>query len=179
MGSGPNREESVGSQREDHFVNLERRRDHEASVHTDHTGRSHSRTGSHISYDEETRNLRLEIDHLRRKLWRKRREASPPSSETDSDEDGNYRPRSRTPLSKSFSLSPHLEREERYHMKKTKSLRPRSMGNDVMSKALCQISKSSFTRRIDRAKLPCRFMQPTFTIYNGRTNPVEHVSHFN
>ena len=48
-----------------------------------------------------------------------------------------------------------------------------------MSKALRQISKSPFARRIDRAKLPHCFTQPTFTIYNGRTDPVEHVSHFN
>ncbi|XP_023901572.1 uncharacterized protein LOC112013411 [Quercus suber] len=48
-----------------------------------------------------------------------------------------------------------------------------------MSKALRQISKSPFTRRIDKAKLPHRFAQPTFTIYNGRTNSVERVSHFN
>ena len=48
-----------------------------------------------------------------------------------------------------------------------------------MSKALHQISKSPFTQRIDRAKLPRRFAQPTFTIYNGRIDPVEHVSHFN
>ena len=34
-------------------------------------------------------------------------------------------------------------------------------------------------RRIDRARLTHRFTQPTFTIYNGRINPVEHVSHFN
>ena len=51
------------------------------------------------------------------------------------------------------------------------------MGNDAMSKALHQISKSPFTRRIDRAKLPRRFTQQTFTIYNGRTDLVEHVSH--
>ena len=48
-----------------------------------------------------------------------------------------------------------------------------------MSRALCQISKSSFTRKIEREKLPRRFTQPTFTMYNGRTDPVEHVSHFN
>ena len=48
-----------------------------------------------------------------------------------------------------------------------------------MSKALRQISKSTFTRRIDKANIPHCFMQPTFTIYNGRTNPMEHVSHFN
>ena len=30
--SGPNREESIGSQLQDHFLNLERRRDREVSV---------------------------------------------------------------------------------------------------------------------------------------------------
>ena len=48
-----------------------------------------------------------------------------------------------------------------------------------MSKALNQISKSPFTHRIEGATLPRRFHQPTFTIYNGRTDLVEHVSHFN
>ncbi|XP_050269358.1 uncharacterized protein LOC126713587 [Quercus robur] len=48
-----------------------------------------------------------------------------------------------------------------------------------MSKALNQISKSPFTYRIEGATLPRRFHQLTFTIYNGRTDPVEHVSHFN
>ncbi|XP_030970175.1 uncharacterized protein LOC115990488 [Quercus lobata] len=47
-----------------------------------------------------------------------------------------------------------------------------------MSKALNQISKSTFTRRIEGATLPRHFHQPAFTIYNGRTNPMEHVSHF-
>ena len=48
-----------------------------------------------------------------------------------------------------------------------------------MGKALDQISKSPFTRRIERAKLPRWFTQPAFTMYNGRTDLVEHVSHFN
>ncbi|XP_030924893.1 uncharacterized protein LOC115951909 [Quercus lobata] len=48
-----------------------------------------------------------------------------------------------------------------------------------MSKALDRISKSPFTRKIEGAKLPRQFHQPTFTIYNGRTDPVEHVSQFN
>ncbi|XP_065630998.1 uncharacterized protein LOC136068163 [Quercus suber] len=48
-----------------------------------------------------------------------------------------------------------------------------------MSKALNQISRSPSTHKIEEARLPRRFHQPTFTIYNGRTNPVEHVSHFN
>ena len=48
-----------------------------------------------------------------------------------------------------------------------------------MSKALDCISQSPFTRRIERVVLPRRFNQPTFAIYNGRTDPVEHVSQFN
>ena len=48
-----------------------------------------------------------------------------------------------------------------------------------MSKALNQISKSPFIRWIEGGRLPRRFTQPTFTMYNGRTDPVEHVTHFN
>ena len=47
-----------------------------------------------------------------------------------------------------------------------------------MSRALNQISKSPFTRRIEGGKLPRWFTQPSFTMYNGRTDPVERVSHF-
>ena len=54
----------------------------------------------------------------------------------------------------------------------------REVGTNVMKKALNQISKSPFTRGIEKAKLPKRFHQPAFTIYNGRTDPVEHVSQF-
>ncbi|XP_050241866.1 uncharacterized protein LOC126690782 [Quercus robur] len=48
-----------------------------------------------------------------------------------------------------------------------------------MSRALNRIAKLPFTRRIERVAPPRRFHQPTFTIYNRRTDPVEHVSHFN
>ena len=51
--------------------------------------------------------------------------------------------------------------------------------NHAISEALDRISKSPFTRRIEEVELPRRFHQPTFTMYNGRTNPVEHVSQFN
>jgi len=113
VGSGPNHEESVGSQRQDHFLNLEQRRDREVSVHTTHTSRSHSRSGSHKSHGEDTKNMQLEIDHLRRKLRRKQRRGTPSSSESQFNEDDSYRPRSRTPPSKSFSYD-----EDRYHRQK-------------------------------------------------------------
>ena len=48
-----------------------------------------------------------------------------------------------------------------------------------MNEALSQVAKSPFTRWIEGASLPQRFNQPTFSLYNGRTDPVEHVSHFN
>ena len=47
-----------------------------------------------------------------------------------------------------------------------------------MSKTLNRISKLPYMHRIEGATLPWRFHQQTSTIYNGRTNPVEHVSHF-
>ena len=47
-----------------------------------------------------------------------------------------------------------------------------------MKKALSQISKSPFTRGIEKEKLPRQFHQPTFAMYNGRTDPIEHVSQF-
>ena len=62
--------------------------------------------------------------------------------------------------------------------RKRKSPSRKGVGTDVMKKALSQISKSPFTRGIEKAKLPRRFHQPTFVMYNGRTDPVEHVSQF-
>ena len=47
-----------------------------------------------------------------------------------------------------------------------------------MKKALSQILKSPFTREIEKAKLPKRFHQSTFTIYNGRMDLIGHVSQF-
>ena len=53
------------------------------------------------------------------------------------------------------------------------------LGHDAMNRALDQLSRSPFIRRTEGAALPRRFQQPTFTIYNGNTDPVEHVSQFN
>ena len=47
-----------------------------------------------------------------------------------------------------------------------------------MKKALSQISKSPFIRGIEKAKLPRQFYQPTFIMYNGLTDSVEHVNQF-
>ena len=93
---------------------------------------------------------------------------------SNDEEDDNYRRRSRTPPSESFSYDKDYHHKHRY-----KSLPRKGLGNDTMSKALNQISRSPFTRQIEGAKLPWQFHQPTFTIYNGRADPIKHVSHFN
>ena len=87
--------------------------------------------------------------------------------------DNVYRQHSRTPQSESFSCE-----DEHFHQRKRRSSSHKGAGNDVMKKLLSQISKSPFTRGIERAKLLRRFHQPTFTMYNGRMDPVEHVSQF-
>ena len=89
-------------------------------------------------------------------------------------EDDNYRRWSRTSPSETFSYD-----EEHHHKRRYKSPPHKGLGNDAMSKALNQISKSPFKHKIEGAKLPQRFHQPTFTIYNGQMDPVEHVSQFN
>lgn len=50
---------------------------------------------------------------------------------------------------------------------------------DAMSQALHQISRSPFSKEIENLDPPWRFVCPTFVIYNGKSNLVEHVSHFN
>ena len=51
---------------------------------------------------------------------------------------------------------------------------------DAMSKNLQQISQSPFFfLDIEKTNLPRRFTRPTFTIYYGKTNPVECVIHYN
>ena len=154
VGSGPNCKESMGSQCQDHFLNLEQKRNWEVSVHTTHTSRSHSQSGSHISYEENTRAMQLEIDCLKRKLRHKWRRWTPSNSDFSyGDEgDGSYKPRSRTPPSESLSCDEDYHRE-----RKNRSPSCKDLGNDVMSKALNQISKSPFTRRIEGGKLPQRF----------------------
>ena len=165
----------MGSQREDHFANLEQIRDRKGSVHTTHTSRSHSR-GSHLSHEKNTKDMQLEIDHLNRSLRHKRRKWTPSNfdSSIDDEEDCSYKRKSRTPPSESFSYN-----EDIHHECRNRNSFSKGLGNDAMSRAFYRISKSTFTRKFEVGRLPRRFTQPTFTMYNGQTDPVEHVSHFN
>ena len=120
--------------------------------------------------------MQLEINNSKKKLQYAQRKRTPSSLDMsfNDEEDNNYRRWSRTPPSKSFSYD-----EKHHHKHRYKSLPHKGLGYDAMSKALNQISKSPFMCRIEGAKLPQRFHQPTFTIYSGRTDLVEYVSHFN
>ena len=176
MGSGPHQVESRGSQHQDDFLNLERRRDRQGSVHTVHTGESQSRTGSHVFHAKNTKAMQQEIDHLKRKLHQERRRRTPSISyfSSDNEEDDSYRQRSRILPSESFSYNKDYHHEHRNKRSSFKGLR-----NDAMSKVLKQISRLPLTRRIEERRLLRWFTLPTFTVYNGRTDPVEYVSHFN
>ena len=176
VGLGLHQVESIGSQCQDHFRNLEQRRNREGSVHTTHTSRSQSRGGSRISHEKNAKDMQLEIDHLKRKLCNERRRRTHSISDFSSngEKDGSYRRKSRTPPNESFSYD-----KDYHHEHRNKNSSSKGLGNDVMSRALNQISRSTFTRRSDGGRLPQQFTQPMFSMYNDRTDPVEHVSHFN
>ena len=77
-----------------------------------------------------------------------------------------------------MSSSRHTSRRKHY-CKKSRTPPRRGQGHDAMGKALLQISHSPFCQCIKQAELPRSFNQPTFPIYNGKTDPIAHVSHFN
>ena len=150
---GPQPAESKASQHGDPFLNLERRNDREGSVRSTHTDRSQPQGGSHTSHAENNKNMQLEIDQLKRELRHVKRKTSSNSDDYSSDEhDVNYRWRSRTPSSESFSYE-----EEYYRKRRSQSPSHRGVRNDAMSKALNQISRSPFTRKIEKARLPSHF----------------------
>ena len=112
---------------------------------------------------------------MKKQLRRTQQKRSLSSSDVSSnvEEDTIYRQRSRTSLSESFSCE-----EEHLRQRKHRSPYRKGVGIDVIKKALSQISKSPFTRGIEKAKLSRRFHQPTFAMYNGRIDPIEYVSQF-
>ena len=92
VGSGLNQAESMRSQLQDHFRNLEQREDREGSVHTTQTSRSQFQGGSHLSYKEDAKNMQWEIDHLKRKLRHEQQRQTPSNSDFSfgGEEDGSF-----------------------------------------------------------------------------------------
>ena len=172
--------ESANVRQQDESLNLEHQRDREnyqkCSMHTVHTDRSSFRRKGHLAHEQgNEKSMQREIDDLEKQLCQAKQKRSPSSSDVSSNDEKDtiYRQRSRTPSSKSFSY-----KDEYFHQRKRKSPSRKGVGNDVMKKVLSQISKLPFTQGIQRAKLPRRFHQPTFDMYNGRTDPIEYISQF-
>ena len=173
--ANPHQAESGGFQHNNSVVNPQRRRDHEGGTHTMHTSKSQSRGKSHVSHAKNERNMQREIDELKKELRRAWRRRSSPNSELSSEEidDATYKRRSRTPPNETFSGN-----EEHRYKRKNKNPTHKGLRNNAMNKALNQVARSSFARNIEGASLPRRFHQPIFSLYNGQTDPMEHVSHF-
>ena len=98
--------------------------------------------------------MQREIEDLKKRLCLAQRKQTPSNSDVSSndDDDASYRQRSGTPPNESYSC------EEEYSCKRwQRSPSGRGVGTNVMKKALSQISKSPFTRGIEKAKLPRRF----------------------
>ena len=140
------------------------------------TGGSGYRRRGHAIYEQaDEKAMQQEIDDLKKRLHQAQRKQTPSSSDVSSndEEDASYKQQSGTPPSESFSCE-----KEHPHKRRHRSPSGRGVGTNVMKKALSQIYKSPFTRGIEKAQLPRRFHQPTFAMYNRRTDPVEHVSQF-
>ena len=169
----PHQAASGGSQHNYSEVNPQQMGDREQSGQTIHTNKSQSRGKSHMSHAENEKDMQREINELKKRLRRTRQRRASFESESSSGdtEDDTYRQRSRTPPSETFSG----DEEYSNYRWKSKSTLHKGLGNKAMNETLSQVAKSPFTRQIEGASLPRRFNQPTFSLYNGRTDPVEHV----
>ena len=157
--TSPHHAESANVHQQDELHNLERKKDldkyQEGSLQTLHIGGSSFRRKGHTVHEQsDEKAMQREIDDLKRQFRRAQRKQSPPSSDVSSndEEDIIYRQRSRTLPSESFSCE-----EKHFHKRKCRNPSRRGVGTDVMKKALSQISKSPFTRGIEKAKLPRHF----------------------
>uniref|UniRef100_A0A2N9H6C8 RNase H type-1 domain-containing protein n=1 Tax=Fagus sylvatica TaxID=28930 RepID=A0A2N9H6C8_FAGSY len=52
------------------------------------------------------------------------------------------------------------------------------IGRETVWKALHQISHSPFSKEIESARLPRNFSTPTYVMYDGKADPVGHISHY-
>ena len=75
------------------------------------------------------------------------------------------------------SLGRHRERSPWHQDVAIKKSARKGEQGDVW-KALDLVASSSFSKEIKRAELPERFTTPRFDAYDGRTNPVAHISHY-
>ena len=112
-------------------------------MHDVHMDGSDFRRKSHVTREQgDEKAMQREIDDLKKQLrWAKQKQYPSNSDVSSNDEEDTvYRQRSRTPPSESFSWE-----DKYFHQRKRRSPSHKGVGNDVMKKALSQISKSPFT----------------------------------
>ena len=66
-----------------------------------------------------------------------------------------------------YQESPHCERHGHHNT-----------AMDAMSRALRRAARSLFSDEIECTEMPRWFTRPPFTIYDGKIDPVEYVSHY-
>ena len=95
--------------------------------------------------------MQKEIDHLKRSLRHERRKRALSNHDFSfrGKADDSYRRKSRTPPNESFSYD-----EDYHHERKDRKPSSIGLGNDAMSKAFNQISRSPFMRWIEGGRLP-------------------------
>jgi len=116
------------------------------------------------------RNLELETRGRHRKRDRKERKGGSASV------GGRYGDRSHQSGS-----NRHRDRSREYADRDSISpeeQRPCNAAMDAMSRALRRAARSPFLEDIEQAPMPNRFMRPLFNSYNGKTDSVEHISHY-
>ena len=138
--------ESVGSQRRDHFVNLEQRRDcHMAHTHSErvvfvHSERTGQHEANHNSRDEEVYNLEKKMErlcrHLHHKTQMREDRTASPDQDLSTGSNESYKPQSRTPPSESFTSSSHCTLRRKHYHRKSRTPPRRGQGHDAMGKAL-------------------------------------------
>ena len=138
--------EFVGSQRRDHFVNLEQKRDrYMAHTHSErvlfiHFERIGQHKASHNTHNEEVYNLEKKMERLRRCLCcrtRMREDRTPsPDQDLSTGSDESYKPQSRTPPSESFTSSSHCTSRRKHYHRKSITPPRKGQGHDAMGKAL-------------------------------------------
>ncbi|XP_023872623.1 uncharacterized protein LOC111985207 [Quercus suber] len=134
--------------------NMHRRRDWDNWGRRSDSGDNHQGTGSNQSRSDHRR----ERSHSRESRQRRERSRSRESqARRDHLQSRGYADRGSDSL------------EER---------RPRNAAMDTMSRALRKAVRSPFSAGIERAPMPDRFVRPPFNSYDGKTDPVEHVSHY-
>ena len=124
--------------------------------------------------------------------WHRRNNSTGNRGEEGSSQSGTQRFQNRLPSQESHRCRNHSHsRETRHHRNRSRSHGYEDRGSDspeerqphnaamgAMSRALRRAARSPFFDEIERAPMPSRFTRPPFNSYDGKTDPMEHVSHY-